>query len=226
MSLRAKGPTLSAFEARFARAQTEWALWVCITSDRKRKPASVFRVRVKHLLEFDRAEPPRRSAPRAGMAFSDYRSEGTGDHSFFSVYDAVFLCLGLRLLDLGFKRKEVVLLLREQREALRRPIGKVIDDRAAGIAAGQKGFEDYDPLEPENRIVLVLPRVETAADYVDDDAEEPVRICFGMPDLLDAVERTMLEKLVLVDVGLAAYTLPSLLLQAPPSQRMRKPRDA
>jgi hypothetical protein len=218
-----KEPALDAFDARFARAQTEWALWVNITSERKSKPTSIFRARIKQLLEFDRSEPTRRGVPYSGMAFSDQRSEGSGDHSFFSVYDALFLRLGLGLLDCGFKRKEVVLLLRDLRGPLRKQIGKVINDRAAAFSASVPLFRDYDPLEANRRVVLVLPRVEAAADYID-EGDARVHICTGMERLKDAVEEHLLEKLVLLDVGLAAYTLPSLLLNAPASQRLRKPK--
>jgi len=216
-------PTLDAFDARFARAQTEWALWANITDEPTRKPTNGFRVRVKQLLEFDRAEPTRRGAPKSGMAFSDYRSEGTGDHTFFSAYDVLFLRLGLGLVDCGFKRKEVVLLLRDLRDPLRKEIGKIINDRAAALAAGVPLFGDYDPLDPDRRVILVLTRVEEAADYVDEPAK-PVQICFGMDELSEVVAENMLEKLILLDVGLAAYTLPSLLLKAPASKRTRKPK--
>lgn len=225
MSTRDGHAALKPFEPRFARAQTEWALWVCIRADRKRKPSSTFKVSIKHLLEFDRAEPASRGAPNAGMAFSDHRSEGAGDHAFFSVYDAVLLSVALRLLDLGFKRKEVVLMLREQRERLRRPIGRIIKDYSAYAGSGEPLYEQHDPLEPKNRVVLVIPRVDLAAEYIDDDAEG-VQVCVGMPALLDVIERMLVEKLVLVDVGLAAYMLPSLLLQAPASQRTRRPKRA
>jgi hypothetical protein len=119
----------------------------------------------------------------------------------------------------------VVLLLRDHREALRKPIGKIIEDRAAAFAAGKSLFAGYDPLEGDNRVVLVLTHVETPADYVDAAARPAVRVCRSMGELLDAIERHMIEALVLIDVGLAAYALPSLLLQAPASQRVRRPKQ-
>jgi hypothetical protein len=219
----AKAPVdvATAFEPRFARAQTEAALWKAVSFQPRGKPSRPFQIRIKHLLEFDRGERPARGGT---YAFTDYRSEGTGDHAFFSMFDAVLLKLALELLELGFKRKEVVLMLREQRDGLRKPIGRILDLEAAHCARGGNTPMHGNALDTENRVVLVLPRIGEAADYVDPDSEPPVKVCQTMAALLDWIERHMIERLVLVDVGAAAFTLPKFLLQARPSQRVRRPK--
>jgi len=205
------GPIPSAFDARFGRGQVEWALWRRVTEHFKRKPSSVFRVRIKHLLEFDRSEPARGEA----TAFSDDPPAGKGAHGLFSAYDALLLYVGLSLLDIGFKRKEVVLLIRELRPVLRRDLGKIMNARFSAYARGAPLFTDFDPLAPENRIALLLPRVEEPADYVARPSVGGVLVRHGMPAILDTIEDLLLENLIILEIGASAYLLPSLLMQAP-----------
>jgi hypothetical protein len=117
-------------------------------------------------LESDRSEPLARLGPGAERAFSEEAPAGSGNHSLCSAYDAVFLYLGLSLIDMGFKRKEVTLRLRELRRGLRRPIGAIITKSAAAYANGDGSYGNFDPKAPENRLFLLLPRVENIADYV------------------------------------------------------------
>lgn len=209
------GPQIDAFEAQFGRGQAEWALWRCVTDRFERKPSSIFRVRIKHLLEFDRNEPPLELRRRKIWAFADETPRGQGDHALFSAYDVLFLYIGLRLVDLGFKRKEVVLLLRGLRPRLREDLGPFLAEHA------HKPIEEFEPLAPDNLVALVLPRVEEAADYAE-AGDGDVCVCRGRDQILEKIAELFPHNLVILQVGAAAYRLGALLLRAPLPRRSRR----
>ena len=112
-----------AFDAVFTRAQVEWALQRCVHG--RAQPPRMFKVGIKHLLEFDRRE-----SGDGALAFSEGAPIGSGEYTLFSCFDTVALFIGTRLLELGFKRKEVVLLLREIRGMLEK---KLVDELSARV---------------------------------------------------------------------------------------------
>jgi hypothetical protein len=216
VSTRQKPSSLSAFDPRFTRAQSEWALWRLVKpSSTRSKPTSVFRVRIKHLLEFDRAEP----LDDLAHAFSDAPPQGRGEHSLFSGYDVLLLSLGLALLDVGFKRKEVVLLLRDLRKPLRSKFGELLDTHFSSLRAGLLLADAT--LLGSFRVALMLSRVERAADYAKDTPVIRPLVLEGMDNILNAVRQHLTGALILIDPTLNLYRLPWLLLNAPKARRGR-----
>lgn len=201
-----------AFESVFTRSQVEWALWHHDPHNAKRKPTRSFKIRVKHLLEFDRAEPVK--SPARSLAFSDEPPGGRGEHSLFSVFDAFMLEAALGFLGLGFKRKEVVIHLRLRRSALRKGLSPILNERLKQIKKGDAG-----PIARSN-----LSRVLIHAASLD-DAPEALKPLSDVPFFASTEE--MLQniddrpRLVVLDLSFSAHHLPHSLLSAPLRKRGR-----
>ena len=109
-------------EINYKRNQAEDALWAVFASrhgDAKVVP-SAFVTRVKRLLEIDRAEPVSRGS---AYAFSERPAGGKGSDSVFTEFNCVCLAIGLDMLDIGFKQREIVLFLRMHRQIIEEEIG-------------------------------------------------------------------------------------------------------
>lgn len=211
---RKDGPTLrapprDACETVFTRAQVEWAL--SKLDDPKRRTASnQFKTRVKHLLEFDRAATAREPA-----AFSDDRPEGRGDHGWFSAFDTVCLAIGLELIRLGFKRKDVVLLLRELRPLLRKNIGP-------GVTARLKSWPHWEMSEADNETMLSDTSFTLIVRSV---TSHPIagqtKLCKGHAETFKAIDAMLGHSLVLVSLVSSMLFLPQYLMAAPAARRGR-----
>jgi len=107
-------------EITFKRNQVEEALWSVFAPryTAVRTIPAAFRTRIKRLLEIDRAEPATRDVP---YAFSDGPA-GKGSDSAFTELNCACLAIGLEMLDIGFKQREISLFLRRQRETIREEI--------------------------------------------------------------------------------------------------------
>ncbi|MEP0314147.1 hypothetical protein [Hyphomonas sp.] len=121
----------------YKRGQIEWALWRAFaptTMGRSKEVPSVFRTRIKRLLELDRSGDlfEMEVFPPAPFAFAESVSEGTGNDAAFSVFDAWCLGLALDLLDVGFKQKEVVFLMRFLRGGLADRFEKILNSPPGG----------------------------------------------------------------------------------------------
>jgi hypothetical protein len=105
---------LQAARGSYRRGQVERALWRwATTADRLRDPPVVFLVRIKRLLEIDRAGGDKKAAD---TAFYSELPRGTGTDVSYSAFNVFCLAIGLDLLDAGFKQAEVVALLQGWRE--------------------------------------------------------------------------------------------------------------
>lgn len=104
----------------YKRNQAEEALWAVFApryaSGRTTPPA--FGTRIKRLLEIDRAEPATRAIPHA---FSDVPA-GKGSDSVFTELNCACLAIGLEMLDIGFKQREIAHFLRTYRDTIREEI--------------------------------------------------------------------------------------------------------
>ena len=97
----------------YKRGQVEWALWRAFTLARSPGdgPPSIFRTRVKRLLDLDREfdtsemEVP----PTCAFAFVEPSDGGSGFETQYAPFDVFCLAIGLDLLDVGFKQGEIVL---------------------------------------------------------------------------------------------------------------------
>lgn len=201
-----------AFDPAFTRGQVEWALWFHDPQNAKRKPTRAFKTRVKHLLEFDRGEPPART-----LAFSDEPPGGRGEHSLFSTFDALMLAAALGFLSLGFKRKEIVTHLRARRTPLRRGWGPILDQRLkqAVLEISLKA-----PAAPANMGRILLHTASM------DDAPETLRLLREVPFFSTPAEilKSLNEagpRLIILDLSESFHRLPLALLKAPLRRRGR-----
>lgn len=193
-------------EPALTRGQVEWALWRLPQENAKRAPTTKFKLQVKHLLELDRSEPlPTRTA---SFAFSEEPAAGRGEHTLFSVFDAFLLEAGLSLLEVGFKRKDVVLFLRSRRDRWKR-LAPVLRDRlrtaAPEVGHPRRWTDQYD------EIILQIPAIDAptsrAADHL-----------FLATDFAEAFKAEY-PRLIVLDMGVAGFHLPYLLLSAPLRRR-------
>lgn len=194
---------------KFTRAQIEWALWEVLKRPSIRRQPRAFKVAVKHLLEFDRTYPS-----TGDWAFSDDPPAGRGDHGRFSVFDALMLDIGLRLLRLSFKRKEVVVLLREIRASLRRDLlpvltsqfnlwlGHAVDNRKQASVTLILSHDFNKPFSQERELPSPLITKSTQATMAE-------------------IEKWPEYNLVLISLRQSTLNLPPLLKQAPKARRGR-----
>lgn len=234
----------------FRRHQVERALFSYLVQDPAAAPTRDFLVRVKHLLELDR------SAPRgdARHAFSSAPPLGKGDHSLFSLYDALLLYVGVQLLDTGVRRKDVVPLVRDLRAGLGpdMTLTRQHHRRAAPAqsAASRRGSlrgkanasassasqspalaRAFDPTaDGGERIFLALSQAAEYADYASpspSDRRDRVRIIVGLNSLRARIgDDLALTHLVILEIGAAAYEIALLLLEQPERKRGRQARPS
>jgi hypothetical protein len=108
----------------FKRGQIEEALWALQWTGRTRSPPpvpSIFRTRIKRLLDLDRMEelPGLEDEDDGTFAFSEEKPGIQGQDMGFSTFDAFAMAIGLELLGGGFKQLDVVALMRSMKSLLR-----------------------------------------------------------------------------------------------------------
>lgn len=201
-------PQHNPFAPTFTRAQIEWALWRGLKQQPNRGQPRAFKVAVKHLLEFDRTHPC-----TSDRAFSDDPPVGRGDHGRFSVFDALMLDIGLRLLLLSFKRKEVVVLLREIRAPLRRDLAAVLTSQfnlRLGHAVDNR----------EQASVSLILAHNLTRPFEERELPSPL-IAKSTRAMIAQIEKWPGYNLVVVSLRNSTLNLPPLLKQAPKARRGR-----
>jgi len=115
-------------ESSYKRNQVEWALWGLFAQD----PAadlddipSVFRTRIKRLIELDQSTDEKGMPKR--LAFVEAKVYGQGKGQPYTLFNCFCLALGLDLLDAGFKQSEVVFVLRHLRSGIGACFKTVLD---------------------------------------------------------------------------------------------------
>jgi len=205
-----------ALTAAFGRGQVEWALWYQAPENAKRKPSASFKMRIKHLLEFDRSEPVRSSAK--SQAFSDEPPGGRGEHTLFSVFDVLVLEAALGFLGCGFKRKEVVLHLRARRQALMRGWAPLLNQRLKTARAELKA--------PAGAGIGEMKRLMLHTASLEDTEPKTLAQLNELPafptadEILDSFHKDR-ARLIVLDLSYSAHHLPAFLLQAPLRRRGR-----
>lgn len=100
----------------YKRGQVIWASWKAITlykGSGSLEPPSVFRTRIKRVLELDRGKPP--SDLDAPYAFTGSEYPGTGYDLAFTEFDTFYIAWAMVMLDCGMKQADIVWLLRHIR---------------------------------------------------------------------------------------------------------------
>jgi hypothetical protein len=208
----------------FSLGQLEWALWRWMTQaeSSRARLSSIFRTRIRRLLELDRARRRERDeTPAARFAFHDAPPHGSGVEVRYTAFNAFCIALGLELLDLGFKQAEIVYLLRHLRARLLDTFEKL---QREPLPIGQVS-------NPDPRVYVVLTRIELTEivpgrvkprklPYI----EEP-RFCLGIEKLRDELDQGTPEhyrKAVVLELAHTAAAVEENLKQAPQFRRGRR----
>lgn len=225
----------------YKRGQVEWALWRAFTLHRGREddPPTIFRTRIKRLLDIDReldVEGPKPSGPAFGVP-----PHGKGIEAEYSAFDVFSLGLALDLLDIGFKQGEVVLVVRHLRADLEHWFPHLISrpsllDRQNHLA---KLHPDLPPIErpgraplADARVFLILNRIEMTEalllpggyDRPHDSVILTPEICVGVAGLENRVQALMplhRRSLIVVEVAALAQAVAAFLERAPIISRGR-----
>ena len=225
----------------FKRGQVEWALWRLFTLTRYLTTppiSSVFRTRIKRLLELDRASDPLMSAEEVHLPHAFFASlpEGTGIDTQYTAFDAFCLVVALDLLDAGYKQSEVVLLLRHLRPRLEKPFRKMqkapvilrqrrvpADDRP-GCPAYEKNGRRY----ADCRVFVLIEKIEFKEVFPGAEDGLPVIFepifCRGLAELNKQLDRMnhQRRKLLVLELADTASLLLQSLREAPAVKRGRK----
>lgn len=146
-------------EITFKRNQVDEALWSVFApryANVRTTPAA-FATRIKRLLEIDRAEPATK-----GMlpAFSDGPA-GKGSDSAFTELNCACLAIGLEMLDIGFKQREVSLFLRTYRDTVRKEIDFMFT-LGDGYPAKRKSDLAAEKRSKDARLFMIVRNLELA----------------------------------------------------------------
>lgn len=172
----------------FKRNQVEEALWHYMSRDHtSQSPPTVFRTRIKRLLEIDRATSGTDEHP---MAFADTAPKGRGNEVKFKEFDVFCLGIGLLMLNAGFKQAEIVVLLQHIRDELAkiwRDIQECPPEPRHRLPAKDRpqaptykdGFVEY----ADTDVYLIVNSVELKEVFAEQDPKAPIIfmpfVCYG-----------------------------------------------
>lgn len=208
----------------YTLGQVEWALWRWMTESEstRGKLPSIFRTRIRRLLELDRMRRRERDeVPAARFAFHDAPPHGSGVEVRYTTFNAFCIALGLELLDIGFKQAEIVYLLRHLRAGLLEKFEQTHHEPAAFAQASGIDHRRY----------LVLTKIEVK-EIVPGKAkprnlpyiEEP-RFCEGVAGLhneFDQGSPNHFRKAVVLELAYTAALVRENLKQSPQFRRGRR----
>jgi len=204
----------------YKRNQVEWSCWRVNTLGRDEDIPKVFLTRIKRLLELDR-QPLNGNA--TAMAFSSSNIPmGKGSEATFSDFDVFCICLGLDLLDLGFKQSEVVFFLHHVREDIER-VYKKIHNKSSVHGRNRYG------INKDNAVFMVIRKIELKELFplIPKDHKDPVisppLFCFGSDELMAKTLDTanQYRKFIVIELAKIAALLNDFLPQAPVRSRGR-----
>ncbi len=234
-------------KATYGRGQVEWALWRTFTRHSvgaATKMPTVFRTRIKRLMEVDRGfdfsvtEAP----PERNFAFAPFPDE-TGEVAYGAV-DAFCIAVALDLLDAGFKQAEVVFLMRYLRPELEERFGALLS--LPSLNSRQRYQAKSHPDLPvyrtngkdyaDGRLFIVLQKVEmteivSKAALTRDRVPiflEPI-YCHGIVTLTEALDDLMPNRrrgVTVLELAANAQAVSVWLKEAPVIQRGRPKKSA
>lgn len=152
----------------YKRSQVEWALWGLFAQQPASNPQdipSVFRTRIKRLIELDQSTDEK-GMPKQ-LAFVETKVHGQGKDQPYTLFNTFCLALGLDLLDAGFKQSEIIFTLRHLRPGIRDSFNTVL---ASPPALRMRQLAEDRPNSPkfkegslefaDTRVFLHFERVE------------------------------------------------------------------
>jgi len=220
----------------YRRGQLEWALWQLSTIGRPAadEPSSIFRNRIKRLLEIDRERLKERGRKGKELAFSSDKPEGTGIDVVFSAYDGFILALGLDLLRMGFVQSEVASLMHFLRPRLGDTFSRILrnapgpERRSLATGAARATIRPGD----DRRVFLVIERVEISEEFPafaqgktgrEQAFYKEPKICRGLQEVTDELDRMdqVFRRALVLDLAYTASNVSRFLAGAPEIKRGR-----
>ncbi len=204
----------------YKRNQAEWSCWKVNTLGRDEKIPNAFLTRIKRLLELDR-QPL--DGDNTMAAFSTSNTPiGKGSEANFSAFDVFCLCLGLDLLDLGFKQSEVVFFLRHTRKDIQEIYDEILKTSKV------HGRNRYG-INKDSAVFMLIRKIELKELFplIPKEHKGPIisppEFCFGskefMEKTLDTANRH--RKFIVIELAKIAALLNDFLPQAPVRTRGR-----
>jgi hypothetical protein len=218
----------------YRRGQVEWALWQLSVVGRPTadEPSSIFRNRIKRLLEIDRERLKGRGKKDQDLAFSEDKPEGTGIDVVFSAYDAFILALGLDLLRMGFVQSEVASLMLYLRPRLGGTFSRILHNPPSSERRSLKTGRSLIRREDDRRVFLVIERVEMSEEFPAFAQGKTARegafyrepkICRGLQEVTDELDRMdqVFRRALVLDLAHTAWNVSRFLADAPEIKRGR-----
>jgi hypothetical protein len=219
----------------YRRGQVERALWQLSVIGRPaaEEPSSIFRNRIKRLLEIDRERLKERGKKDQVLAFSEDKPEGTGIDVVFSAYDGFILALGLDLLRMGFVQSEVASLMHFLRPKLGTTFDRILRNPPGAERRSLTG-RSRSTIRPEDdrRVFLVIERVELSEEFPAFTQGKTARegafyrepkVCRGLQEVTDELDRmdSVFRRALVLDLAHTAWNVSRCLAAAPEIKRGR-----
>lgn len=214
----------------FKRNQIEEALWRFFSRDSAgRKPAATFRTRIKRLIELDRQTELTDGMHRA---FGTAEDLGRGVEARFTEFDTFCLCVGLLLLNAGFKQAEIVFLLQHVQADLQDawsiverspavPRQRLLaKDRPNAPSRTINGFDIAD-----THVFLILNKVELTEVFPQGPSEKPMIYAPLIVRGTAALSEALFERSVsfpghfVLEVSIMISSIRSFLKESEPKRR-------
>jgi len=223
----------------YKRNQVEWALWGLFAQ----QPAaesddipSVFRTRIKRLIELDQ-NTNEKGMPKQ-LAFVETKVHGQGKDQPYTLFNTFCLALGLDLLDAGFKQSEIVFLLRHHGPTIRSSFNAVL---ASPPILRSRLLAEQRPKSPkidegalefaDTRVFFHYERVEVREAFVDfrgkNAPKHPLiinpKVFLGLAALTEELDQMNMSyrKALILEVSETIIRLQQLLGEAPLTVRGR-----
>jgi hypothetical protein len=165
----------------FKRNQVEEAI-ACVLDPGSATLSSEMRIRLKRLLETDRAlgRSKRSSDPeRANFAFSGMDAPGRGLENWFTGYEAFALLTGLRLMRDGWPQGLVVAVLRRVKPDLERHHARILSQNPTVLFDADRQQARPGDLAVSNTFLAI-----NSKDREHDTGTGPAAICQGPAELM------------------------------------------
>jgi hypothetical protein len=192
-----KSPT-RVLMAAYKRNQVEEAIASTLSGDDDGSPAE-FRVRIKRLLEADRAlgcEPASNDPERKMYAFYSDDAPGSGLEVWFSGYEAFALLLALQLQQHGWPQGTVIRIMRGARPSLepqhRRILAQAPEDlfnHDAVFSQASPGALAVDNTDPVFLAIVTGVKADSSSSALSETVSRTVGACRGQIELMEFIRR-------------------------------------
>ena len=217
---------------RLKRNQVEQALAAVLRRNVDRDAAPDLRVRMKRLLETDRAlgrEIGSDDPERGSFAFYTDEAPGSGIEVWFSAYEAFALLVALRLLGHGWPQRTVVRIMRRVRPALEIEHQRILSqdprqlfDPDEVLRRARPGMMAVDNIDPVF-LAIVTPEQSDERNVDEPGSTDSFAVCRGEAELMAFMRQEAPPGMAttIFELVNSAHHLAHHLAQSQPSKRGR-----